>query len=47
MAIDFDKTKLEKDNLLKENMNLKNNIETLKIEILELKEKLDKITNNV
>ena len=46
-VIDFDKTKVVKDNLLKENVNLKSNIETLKVENLELKEKLDKITNNV
>ena len=47
ISIDFGKVKLEKDNLLKENTNLKSNIETLKVENLELKEKLDKITNNV
>ena len=47
IAIDFDKTKLEKNSLLKENDNLKSNIEILEIENLELTEKLDKITNNV
>jgi hypothetical protein len=46
-TIELESTKKANDNFLKENTNLKNNIELFKIENVELKEKLDKITNNV